>query len=438
MKQRDNQSGLTRKLILLMAIALLASGILFAALQKITNGLIEEYLNSYEYYEKESTRYIEKFRRYVSANDLSISDRRAFEQWAKKENDILLTISRNGILQFDSTYAPADEAAYGKEKVSRFHQTHALTIRFSDGQAQVRIDGFYSSRYFGLAFAFELLGSTAVFLVIVLAGIRRSLSYLKRIHQEIHILEGGELDYEMTIKGDDELASIARSIEGLRKAFLDKLQAIETLQQESRDLVTEISHDMRTPLTSLIMYLEFAKKQRNESSVGDRAGYVEHAYRKALQLKTMSDHLFAYFLLDKEAGAESEPVAVKEVIFDLMSDRIAVLRQEHFRVQRSGELSETYIRANREELARVFDNLMSNLLKYADPAQEIRVVFASSPEIFEIRIRNAIKRTDAKTESSRLGERSIARMMNRMHAQFESAQENNEYTTRLRFRKIRR
>ncbi|WP_256972581.1 HAMP domain-containing sensor histidine kinase [Saccharibacillus sp. O23] len=438
MKRHDNQSGLTRKLILLIAIALLASGILFAALQKITNGLIEEYLNSDEYYEKESTQYIEKFRRYVSSNDLSVSDRRAFEQWAKKENDILLTISRNGILQFDSAYSPADEAAYGKEKVSRFHQTHALPIRFSDGQAQVRIDGFYSSRYFGLAFAFELLGATAVFLLIVLAGIRRSLSYLKRIHQEIHILEGGELDYEMTIKGDDELARIGQSIEGLRKAFLDKLKAIETLQQESRDLVTEISHDMRTPLTSLIMYLEFAKKQRSESPVGEQAGYVEHAYRKALQLKTMSDNLFAYFLLDKEVEAELESVAVKEVIYDLMSDQIAVLRREHFRVQISGALPETYIQANMEELGRVFDNLMSNLLKYADPAQEIRVAFASSPEIFEIRIRNAIKEPNATIESSRLGERSIARMMNRMQAQFESTREHNEYLTLLRFGNIRR
>ncbi len=61
-------------------------------------------------------------------------------------------------------------------------------------------------------------------------------------------------------KGHDELAMIAKSIEDLRKAFLDKLKAIEELQAESR-LVTEMSHDMRTPLTSLIMNLEFAKKK---------------------------------------------------------------------------------------------------------------------------------------------------------------------------------
>lgn len=67
----------------------------------------------------------------------------------------------------------------------------------------------------------------------MLVGIRRSLRYLQTIREEIHILEGGELDYEMTVKGHDELAMIANSIEDLRTAFLDKLHAIDDLQEES-------------------------------------------------------------------------------------------------------------------------------------------------------------------------------------------------------------
>lgn len=84
----------------------------------------------------------------------------------------------------------------------------------------------------------------------------------------------------------------------------------------------------------------------------------------------MSDNLFAYFLLNKEYEADLETVAVKEVIYDLISDQIAILHQEHFRVHISGELPETYINVNLEELGRVFDNVMSNLLKYADPEEK--------------------------------------------------------------------
>lgn len=196
-------------------VAAIVSGVIFLTLQKITDDLIEGYLSSEEYYHEESARYIQKFSKYVSENELSTSDRKAFGEWVKKENYINLTIFKDQELQYDSIYSESD---YGKEKLTQYAQNHSHPVKFSDGEGRVIIDGFYSSRYYDLAFALDLLGATLIFLIIVLFGIRQSLRYLKTIHQEIHILEGGELDYEMTIKGHDELAMIAKSIEDLRKA----------------------------------------------------------------------------------------------------------------------------------------------------------------------------------------------------------------------------
>lgn len=424
--------SLTNKLAMLIFAAAIVSGVFFLTAQKITNELIDRYLSSDEYYQEESAKYIQKFSKYVSVNELTTSDRKAFEAWVKKENYITLTISKDQVLQYNSNYTVEDESAYGKERVTQYEQNHSYPVKFSDGGGEVSIDGFYSSRYDDLAFTLELLAATLIFLIIVLFGIRRSLRYLRTIHQEIHILEGGELDYEMTVRGHDELAMIAESIEELRKAFLDKLNAIEELQAESRSLVTEMSHDMRTPLTSLIMYLEFAQKEPVEAGT-PKDRYVANAYGKAMKLKSLTDNLFAYFLLDKESEADSESVAVNEVIYDLMSDQIAILRQEHFRVHISGELPETYINVNIEELGRVFDNVMSNLLKYTDPEEEISITFVSDQEIFEIHFVNTIKQLDVHPESNSLGERSIARMMSRMQGQFHSKAENSKYHTVLRF-----
>ncbi|PRR90772.1 sensor histidine kinase [Bacillus sp. NMCN1] len=423
---------LAKKLALLILTATVVSGLVFLTLQKITNDLIDGYLSSDEYYEEESGRYIEKFSRYVSENELSSTDRKAFGQWVKKENYINLTIFKDEVLQYDSIYSAADESAYGKEKVTQYAEHHSYPVQLSDGEGLVMVDGFYSSRYHDLAFTLELLGATFIFLIIVLLGIRKSLRYLQTIHQEIHILEGGELDYEMTVKGHDELAMIAKSIEDLRKAFLDKLQAIDELQEESRSLVTEMSHDMRTPLTSLIMNLEFAKKEEAGADT-HKDQYITNAYGKALQLKNLSDNLFAYFLLDKEHEPELETVAVKEVIYDLLSDQVAILQQEKFKVHLLGEMPDSYINVNVEELGRVFDNLMSNLLKYADPKKDINLTFLSDQEIFEIHVSNAIKETGDTQESTGFGERSIKRMMSRMHGQFERMEKNAVYYIVLRF-----
>ncbi|MED1577523.1 MULTISPECIES: HAMP domain-containing sensor histidine kinase [Bacillus] len=427
---------LAKKLALLILAAAIVSGIVFLTLQKITNDLIDGYLSSDEYYEQESAKYIQKFSRYVSENELSSTDRKAFGEWVKKENYINLTIFKDQVLQYDSIYSAADESAYGKERMTQYAEHHSYRVQFSDGNGRVMVDGFYSSRYHDLAFTLELLGATLIFLLIVLLGIRKSLRYLQTIHQEIHILEGGELDYEMTVKGHDELAMIAKSIEDLRKAFLDKLQAIDDLQEESRSLVTEMSHDMRTPLTSLMMNLEFAKKEETGADT-QKDQYIASAYGKALQLKNLSDNLFAYFLLDKEHESELETVAVKEVIYDLLSDQVAILHQENFKVHLLGELPDSYINVNVELLGRVFDNVMSNLRKYADPKKDINLTFLSDQEIFEIHISNAINETNDTQESTGLGERSIKRMMSRMHGQFESIERNDVYYIVLRFWNIK-
>lgn len=427
---------LAKKLALLILAAAIVSGIVFLTLQKITNDLIDGYLSSDEYYEQESAKYIQKFSRYVSENGLSSTDRKAFGEWVKKENYINLTIFNDQVLQYDSIYSATDESAYGKERMTQYAKHHSYPVQFSDGKGRVMVDGFYSSRYHDLAFTLELLGATLIFLLIVLLGIRKSLRYLQMIHQEIHILEGGELDYEMTVKGHDELAMIAKSIEDLRKAFLDKLQAIDELQEESRSLVTEMSHDMRTPLTSLMMNLEFAKKEETGADTR-KDQYIASAYGKALQLKNLSDNLFAYFLLDKEHESELETVAVKEVIYDLLSDQVAILHQENFKVHLLGELPDSYINVNVELLGRVFDNVMSNLRKYADPKKNINLTFLSDQEIFEIHISNAINETNDTQESTGLGERSIKRMMSRMHGQFERMEKNGVYYIVLRFWNIK-
>ncbi|MCM3133001.1 HAMP domain-containing histidine kinase [Paenibacillus polysaccharolyticus] len=427
---------LTKKLALIILLAATVSGLVFLTMQKVTNGLIDRYLNSNAYYESESSKSIAKFSKYVEANHLSSTDRKAFGEWVKKENYIMLTIYKDQLLQYDSNYSAEDEYGYGIEEETLYAQKHSFSVKFSDGEGRVTVDGFFSSRYYDIAFTLELVSATLIFLLIVLLGIRRSLAYLRKIHEEIHILEGGELEYEMTIRGHDEIAMIAESIEELRKAFLDKLNAIEALQAESRSLVTEMSHDMRTPLTSLIMYLEFAKKERGEQRT-EHSRYITNAYGKAIQLKKLSDNLFDYFLLDKEDETDLESIAVQEAIYDLISDQISILRQEHFKVRIIGELPQVYITVNLEQIGRVFDNILSNLLKYAEPKNEILITFNSNEESFEIQLSNTIKSAEVSPESTGLGEKIISRMMSLMQGQFIRNQDGVHYSVVLRFSKSR-
>ena len=189
---------------------------------------------------------------------------------------------------------------------------------------------------------------------------------------------------------------------------------------------------MRTPLTSLIMYLEFAKKDSAQLAP-ETSGHIVNAYQKALQIKNQSDNLFAYFLLDKEQEAEPETLMAQEAIYDLVSDLGGVLQQEGFRFRMDGELPNVYITVNLEELGRVFDNLLSNLLKYADPHEEVVLALDYSQGRLELSLSNAIRSTDDAPSSTGLGEKIMAKLMARIHGEFDRSISGNTYTAVLRW-----
>jgi signal transduction histidine kinase len=395
---------------------------------------MDYYYTSDERLKAESQVYVQKFSKYVSANDLSTTDRIAFSDWIKSQkSNIVLYVFQNQVLQYDSLYFSDDEKAYGSQPETEYDRRNSYPVQFKNGTGNVSIYGYYFSHYYNLAYMIEILLSTILFMSIVLFGIRRGIKYLRIINNEIHILEGGSLDYPMTIKGYDEFAMIAESIEELRKAFLNRLERIDHLQKESRNLATEMSHDIRTPLTSLIMYLEFARNSPENLGIETRE-QIESAYHKALQLKKRTDNLFLYFLLDKEKEADLETISVRESIYDVLSDITAVLRSEGFQVLVNTGPTDVMITVDMDNIGRVFDNLLSNIMKYADQEQKIKLLTYTEENHFVICVENKLKINNESVESYKLGEKIIYKIMNRMVGQFSSSRDHENYKIMLKFK----
>lgn len=425
---------ITKKLTVLIIIALTISVLCFLLLQSISNRVMDHYFTSDERLKSESQVYVQKFSEYVSANDLSTTDRIAFSDWIKSQkSNLFLYVFQNQVLQYDSLYHADDEGAYGSQPETDYDRRNSYPVKFKDGTGNVSIYGFYFSHYYNVAYMLEILLSAMLFITIVLFGIRRGIKYLRTINNEIHILEGGSLDYSITVRGYDELAMIAESIEELRKAFLGRLERIENLQNESRNLATEMSHDMRTPLTSLIMYLEFARNTPEDLCVETRY-QIESAYQKALQLKNRTDDLFSYFLLDKEREADLVTLSVRESIHDVLSDITAVLRAEGFQVLVNASPTDVIIIVDMENIGRVFDNFLSNILKYADREQKINLFTYIEDHHFVICVENKLKINNESVESYKLGEKIIEKVMHRMIGQFSSSEDRENYKIILKFK----
>ena len=158
-------------------------------------------------------------------------------------------------------------------------------MSFADGEANVSITGMYAYQFYNYAMLAELALSFVLFLLLVLFGIRSKMAYILKLSDEVEILEGGSLDYKITVKGKDELAALAEGLESMRLSFQELIRQEARMVQENQKIVTEMSHDLRTPVTSIMLYTEILKKGSYKGG-GQWKEYVEKkdeaAYRSSV------------------------------------------------------------------------------------------------------------------------------------------------------------
>ena len=87
------------------------------------------------------------------------------------------------------------------------------------------------------------------------------MKYIRKLSKEIEILEGGNLEYKITVNGKDELAALAGGLECMRESFRNQSIQEAEIVRENQKIVTQMSHDLRTPLTSIMLYTELTEKR---------------------------------------------------------------------------------------------------------------------------------------------------------------------------------
>lgn len=185
-------------------------------------------------------------------------------------------------------------------------------MTFSDGNADVLLYGFYDYQFYTYTFVGELFLSFLLLLSITMLGIRKIIRYILRLSREIRILEGGDLSYPITVSGHDELSRLAESLDSMRQSLREQTEQEKQLTQANQRMVTEMSHDLRTPLTSIMLYTEILLKGRYKDQE-QLLEYVKKIDQKARRLKQLSDHLFEYSLVAGEDEIVPQRAACRQV-----------------------------------------------------------------------------------------------------------------------------
>lgn len=186
----------------------------------------------------------------------------------------------------------------------------------------------------------------------------------ENIKTGIDEVKNGNLLYEIPIEGDSELDELAKGINQISDASYKAIQNELKNQRLKTDLISNVSHDLKTPLTSIITYIDLLKKESLQNENATR--YLDVVEQKSLRLKKLTDDLF------DAAKASSGAISVKLETVDMLSLINQGLGEMAEKIESSGlsfvvnAKQEKYsVLADGQLLWRVLENLLSNVLKYS-------------------------------------------------------------------------
>lgn len=206
--------------------------------------------------------------------------------------------------------------------------------------------------------------------VVAWLALKKAKSF-KRMKEGVEQIKNGDLQHHIEVEGKGELSQLANSInqitEGLRKSVDSEIKS-ERLKTE---LITNVSHDIRTPLTSIITYVDLLKTETDPEKIAE---YIDVLDQKSERLKHLTDDLFEA----AKASSGSMPVQLEKIdIVSLLTQGIGEMDEQieasalDFKLAYPTE--KVYMKADGKLLWRGIENLFSNIFKYAQPASRVYI-----------------------------------------------------------------
>ena len=412
---------LTFKLMAVMTLALAAAVLTFVCTVIVGNAMVEQVYLSSEAVNRRMDAEISSFRSYVEENALTSVDVNAVGQWNREHRNVNLTIY--GISTTISS-TPEGAELVGNEGGIIVRSELNLQIgmeypvNFRDGVYVVALNDT-SRDLVGLTVNLSALVLAAlVFLATVLLYDQHVTRTVQTLSRQVRQVSRGDLQMQIKPQTSDEIGQLALDVDAMRLSIIDKLQREEEAWKANSQLITAISHDVRTPLTALMGYLEIISDEA--LSPEERQAYLQICKNNAQRLKSLTDELFGFFLVFGKPTPDQRPEEFDAVTLldQLLLEHVMDLTQRGFQVETSvGEISGK-LRVDLGHFRRIFDNLFSNVRKYADPAYPVTISQRADREELIITISNYINKSQNRPESNRIGLQTCHKLVAAMGGEF--------------------
>lgn len=233
-------------------------------------------------------------------------------------------------------------------------------------------------------FSILVLAAALLLMVHSVTVTRRAKVQVSEILEALSDIKCGNGNRRLLAKTNEIISPIAYEINDIVLSYESQLGILRQSEEAHRQLMTSLSHDVRTPLTTLIGYLDAA--QRGIVTGKERDDYIEIACQKSHDLKEYIDELFDWFKLNSnEFALSTATVDMAELTRNVLADWIPLLENKGIEYMVSIPEQPFYVNLDSEGYTRIFNNLVQNILMHSR-ADKIEISLEDCENAVQIRI----------------------------------------------------
>lgn len=308
----------------------------------------------------------------------------------------------------------------------------------------VKLGNYFAETYSTIEKYTPLIQTVSIFLAFVcffwifLAFLRSTVSDIKHLSSDLKRITDGELERQISLSRKDELGDLAHDISIMQHSLIERMEKEREAISSNRNLITSLSHDLRTPLTKQMCAIELALKGDCGKNETLKKSLLQ-IYHHSEQIKEISDELFSYFLIEDNNSQNHiniETFDGNTLFAQLLSEYADFLESSGFSVEFDIIPVESFeIKVDASYLARILDNLVSNIRKYADRKYPINIKLSLENDFICICFSNIIRSDDGKMlDSSNIGIYSAKNMAEMLGGSLNISIDNDFYSAKLRLK----
>lgn len=222
-------------------------------------------------------------------------------------------------------------------------------------------------------FLILIIATICLFIIYFLLFTKRIVRDMSYISDNITHIATGNMTERIEIGRQDELGEIVKQVNEMQEQLYAMMDVERKALQDNKNLITSVAHDLRTPVTSIMGYLELAMDMEHYE-LPERQKFASIALQKAVRLERLIQDLFSYTkLMNGEITLHQSEIDLVQLVSQMVEEFYPIFQDYDLECSYHSDIHSQIMVLDGEMIARAIQNLLSNAAKYGRDGKQITV-----------------------------------------------------------------